>query len=105
MEDQKKATLLHNVLAIIALTGGMMGMAGLYFFEIPATNLQPLLLALGVVLGWGGTIIAAEFGSSTEKTSKESVTSGAGKTAVPDELLLTQAIGATKPSQEGETKP
>jgi uncharacterized RDD family membrane protein YckC len=51
-------------LAILAVTGGLLGMAGLYFVPIPEGNREPLLLALGLVLGWGSTVIGYEFGSS-----------------------------------------
>lgn len=51
-------------LAIVALTGGLAGLAGLYFVPIPEGNREPLLLALGLVLGWGSTVIGYEFGSS-----------------------------------------
>jgi len=51
-------------LAILALLGGLAGMAGLYFVPIPEGNREPLLLALGLVLGWGSTVIGYEFGSS-----------------------------------------
>ncbi|MDQ8755966.1 hypothetical protein RCO27_06965 [Sphingosinicella sp. LHD-64] len=52
------------LLSIVALTGGLLGLAGLYFIPIPEGNLEPLLLALGLVLGWGSTVIGYEFGSS-----------------------------------------
>lgn len=52
------------VLALVAMVGGLMGMAGLYFVPIPEGNREPLLLALGLVLGWGSTVIGYEFGSS-----------------------------------------
>jgi len=51
-------------LAFLALTGGLLGLAGLYFVPIPEGNREPLLLALGLVLGWGSTVIGYEFGSS-----------------------------------------
>ena len=51
-------------LALTALVGGLFGMAGLYFVPIPPGNREPLLLALGLVLGWGSTVIGYEFGSS-----------------------------------------
>lgn len=52
------------MLGVIALLGGLGGMAGLYFVPIPEGNREPLLLALGLVLGWGSTVIGYEFGSS-----------------------------------------
>lgn len=51
-------------LGLVALLGGLMGLAGLYFVPIPEGNREPLLLALGLVLGWGSTVIGYEFGSS-----------------------------------------
>jgi hypothetical protein len=51
-------------LALVALIGGLGGLAGLYFVEVPQGNREPLLLALGLVLGWGSTVIGYEFGSS-----------------------------------------
>jgi hypothetical protein len=52
------------VLGIVALLGGFGGLAGLYFVPIPEGNREALLLALGLVLGWGSTVIGYEFGSS-----------------------------------------
>jgi hypothetical protein len=54
----------RSILGIIALAGGLLGMGGLYFIPIPEGNREPLLLALGLVLGWGSTVIGYEFGSS-----------------------------------------
>ena len=51
-------------LGIIALLGGLAGMGGLFFVPIPEGNREPLLLALGLVMGWGSTVIGYEFGSS-----------------------------------------
>ena len=56
--------LYRGMLGFTALIGGLMGLAGLYFIPIPEGNREPLLLALGLVLGWGGTIVSYEFGSS-----------------------------------------
>jgi hypothetical protein len=39
-------------------------LAGFNFVPIPESNREPLLLPLGLVLGWGGTVIGYEFGSS-----------------------------------------
>lgn len=48
----------------LAIIGGLIGLGGLYFIAIPDGNKEPLLLALGIVLGWGATVIGYEFGSS-----------------------------------------
>ncbi|MFN3945936.1 MAG: hypothetical protein ACK4K7_13515 [Allosphingosinicella sp.] len=51
-------------LGLVALAGGLLGLAGLFFVPVPEGNREPLLLALGLVLGWGSTVIGYEFGSS-----------------------------------------
>ena len=65
--DERRATDLtpfRAALAIVALAGGLIGMTALFFVPIPAGNREALLLALGLVLGWGSTVIGYEFGSS-----------------------------------------
>ena len=52
------------VLGLTALIAGITGMVGLYLVEIPSNNLQPLLVGLGVVLGWGTSVVQSEFGST-----------------------------------------
>ena len=61
---KKEPGLLRAMLGFVALIGGLLGLAGLYFVPIPEANREPLLLALGLVLGWGSTVIGYEFGSS-----------------------------------------
>ncbi len=60
----REGALFRAALGAIALAGGLMGLGGLYFVPIPEGNREPLLLALGLVLGWGSTVIGYEFGSS-----------------------------------------
>jgi len=60
----REGSMYRAVLGIAALTGGFIGFALLFFVQIPEGNREPLLLALGLVLGWGGTVISYEFGSS-----------------------------------------
>ena len=52
------------VIGAIAIGGGLLSLAGLYFVPIPDGNKEALLLAAGLVLGWGSTVIGYEFGSS-----------------------------------------
>ena len=60
----REGSLYRALLGLVALVGGLMGLGGLYFVPIPEGNREPLLLALGLVLGWGSTIVGYEFGSS-----------------------------------------
>ena len=67
MNDQHlnaRRFLFRAILGLLALAGGLLGLAGLYFVPVPEGNREPLLLALGLVLGWGSTVIGYEFGSS-----------------------------------------
>ena len=61
---QTDLTSFRAALAIVALAGGLIGMTALFFVPIPAGNREPLLLALGLVLGWGSTVIGYEVGTS-----------------------------------------
>jgi len=60
----KEGASYRAVIGLIAIAGGLLGLAGLYFVPVPEANREPLLLALGLVLGWGSTVIGYEFGSS-----------------------------------------
>lgn len=52
-------------IGMIAVVGGILGLAGLYQVEVPAGNRDALMIALGIVLGWGSSVINSEWGSST----------------------------------------
>lgn len=51
-------------IGLIAVIGGLAGLAGLYVLEVPERNVEALLLALGIVLGWGSAVVQGEWGSS-----------------------------------------
>lgn len=53
------------VVGLIALIGGLAGFAMLFFVEVPEGNREPMLLALGFVMGWGGSVVSSEFGASS----------------------------------------
>lgn len=52
------------IVGIIAIIGGLAGLVGLYLVEVPAGNRDAVVLALGIVLGWGSTVLNGEWGSS-----------------------------------------
>lgn len=54
----------RGLVGFVALLGGILMAAALFFVPIPEGNREPLLLALGLVLGWGSTVVNYEFGSS-----------------------------------------
>lgn len=49
---------------LIAVVGGLAGLIALYWVEIPAGNRDAVTLALGIILGWGSSVINGEWGSS-----------------------------------------
>ena len=58
------------VLAIIAILLGGLIVAALIFVTIPEGNREPLLLALGLVLAWGGKGFDYYFGTSESSAQK-----------------------------------
>lgn len=58
------------ILGIIAIVLGGAIAAALIFYSIPEGNREPLLLALGLVLGWGTTVFNFYFGTSQSSADK-----------------------------------
>jgi len=52
-------------LGLIVVLGGMAGFGALIMFSVPSTNRDAVMLALGVILGWGSSVVAYEFGSTS----------------------------------------
>ncbi len=58
------------VLAVIAIVLGGLIVSALIFWPIPEGNREPLMLALGLVLAWGGTAYSFFFGTSESSAQK-----------------------------------
>ncbi|UIJ43806.1 hypothetical protein LZK98_11955 [Sphingomonas cannabina] len=52
------------LIGVVVIVGGLAALGGLYFIEVPAGNREPLLIAIGIVIGWGSSVVGHEFGSS-----------------------------------------
>jgi len=52
------------VIGLTCLVGGLLCLGLLFFVPIPDGNKEAVMLALGLVLGWGSIIVGYEFGSS-----------------------------------------
>ena len=61
----KEGSAFRAVIGFLALATGIAGFGALFFIEIPARNENALMFALGVVFGWGSSVIASEYGAST----------------------------------------
>jgi hypothetical protein len=94
-------------IGIIAVLGGLLGLAGLYLVPIPEGNREPLLLALGLVLGWGSTVIGYEYGSSPAGRQAAAVGIRTAEAVVPEPGApqpVTVVNPASDPVQTEEAK-
>lgn len=53
----------EQVKTLIALGVGVLSIIGLFFIEIPKDNRDLVNIALGTVIGWGGSVISFYFGN------------------------------------------
>lgn len=61
----RDGSLFRGVIGLVCVIGSLVGFGGLYFVEIPAGNRDALMLALGIVFGWGSAVVQSEYGAST----------------------------------------
>lgn len=50
---------------LLAVIGSLSGFAALFVVAIPPGNRDALMLALGIVFGWGSAVVQSEYGAST----------------------------------------
>lgn len=70
MTDKIKKSLFRSTVGLSAIVGGLTALGMLYFIPVPEGNREALLLAVGLVLGWGSSVINYEFGSSAGSARK-----------------------------------
>lgn len=63
--SNKYSNLFRGFIGVVAIVGSMSALAGLYFIDVPAGNKEPLLLALGLILGWGSSVVGSEYGATS----------------------------------------
>lgn len=61
----KEGVIFRAIIGFAAVAGSMIGFGLLYFIAIPATNRDALMLALGIVFGWGSAVVQSEYGATT----------------------------------------
>lgn len=78
-EPKTHREIFRAVIGILAMLAGVGGLAGLYFVQVPEGNREPLLLAIGLVLGWGSSVVGHEFGGSVagRKAAEAGIKKGA----------------------------
>lgn len=64
-------------LGIAVVMGGFALVAALIGWSVPSANRDAVMLAIGVVLGWGSSVVAFEFGSSpSERKASDAASEG-----------------------------
>lgn len=62
--EPKDSGIFRQFIGLLSIIGGLSALAGLYFIDVPVGNKEPLLLAIGIILGWGGSVINSEYGAT-----------------------------------------
>jgi len=61
----KDGSAFRAVIGLLAVISGVFAAALLFFVEVPPRNENALMLVLGVLIGWGSSVINSEYGAST----------------------------------------
>ncbi len=65
MDQKWEGIVFRGFIGIVAILGSMAALGGLYFIAVPEGNKDPLLLAIGIILGWGSSVISSEYGATS----------------------------------------
>lgn len=60
----REGSVFRGLVGLLSMVGSLIGFGGLFFVEIPAGNRDALMLALGIVFGWGSAVVQSEYGAS-----------------------------------------
>lgn len=100
MNEHRDGTFLRIAIGLISLAAAVTGFFLLFYIEIPARNENALLLALGVVLGWGGSVVSSEYGATT--TGRKVAESAIRKIERQDESSNEEPKGTDKDPMKAE---
>lgn len=60
----REGSIFRAVLGVLCVLAGIIMLVVLALVPIPPGNREPLMLAIGLVLGWGSNVVNSEYGSS-----------------------------------------
>lgn len=61
----KEGSAFRALVGLLAVVGSLAGFGALFFVEVPLGNRDALMLALGIIFGWGSAVVQSEYGAST----------------------------------------
>lgn len=107
MNEHHDSSIFRQGIGLLCIIGGLSALAGLYFIDVPAGNKEPLLLAIGIVLGWGGSVVNSEYGATTtgRKIAESAVRQIDRQTVANEGVQDVKVTNAADEAVPVETKP
>lgn len=65
MPPPQDGSTFRGIIGFLALAAGIGSVMALFFVEIPPRNENALMLVLGIVIGWGSSVVGSEYGATT----------------------------------------
>ncbi len=88
--DKLDSAWFRGTIGFLCIAGSLIGFGGLYFVEVPVGNRDALMLALGIVFGWGSAVVQSEYGSTaTGRKVADSAIRNIERQAVAAEVVAT----------------
>ena len=105
IDEHRDTNVFRYTIGLLAIIGGLAGLAGLYYVQVPEGNKEPLLLAIGIVLGWGGSVINSEYGATTtgrkvaesavRQSERQTIANEQAPTGLPDDPVAVEEVKKT----------
>lgn len=52
-------------IGVLCVVGSLVGFAALFVYEVPEPNKDAMMLALGIIFGWGSAVVQSEYGATS----------------------------------------
>jgi hypothetical protein len=102
-DPRENGSIFRQGIGLLCIIGGLSALAGLYFIDVPVGNKEPLLLAIGIVLGWGGSVVNSEYGATTtgrkvaeaavRSVERQAIANEQTPTGKPDDPVAVEEVG------------
>jgi hypothetical protein len=61
----KEGLYFRALIGLLAIFGSLLGFAALFVVKVPPENKDAMMFALGIVFGWGSSVVQSEYGATT----------------------------------------